>query len=87
MKAYPATLIGRLGVASKFSGKGIGSQVLNLIKSICIIEDANKRRFVLVDAYNNPQALGCILKTSFNIFFLPKNRKKNIIVEKKMRAL
>lgn len=76
MKSYPATLIGRLGVVSKFAGKGIGTQVLDFIKSMCIIEDANKCRFVLVDAYNNPQALGLYVKNEFEYLFSTEEQEK-----------
>jgi hypothetical protein len=38
MRSYPAILIGRLGVVSKFAGQGIGSQVLDFIKAIGITE-------------------------------------------------
>lgn len=65
---YPAVLIGRLGVSSKYCGKGmnIGSQILDYIKGWFQSED-NKTgcRFIVVDAYNNPQTLHLYEKNGF----------------------
>lgn len=76
MKSYPATLIGRLGVVSAFARKGIGTQVLDFIKSLCLLEDANKCRFVLVDAYNNLEALGLYKKNEFDFVFSTEEQEK-----------
>lgn len=65
---FPAVLIGRLGVASEFRGKGmnIGSQILDFVKDWFRSED-NKTgcRFIVVDAYNNPQTLHFYEKNGF----------------------
>lgn len=82
MRSYPATLIGRLGVVSKFSGQGIGSQVLDFIKSLCIIEDANRCRFILVDAYNNPAALRLYEKNDFLFLFSTQDQEKEYYEKK-----
>jgi GNAT superfamily N-acetyltransferase len=76
MRSYPATLIGRLGVLSKFMGQGVGTQVLDFIKATCIIEDANRCRFLLVDSYNNPQALSLYTKNDFKFLFSTKEQEK-----------
>jgi len=76
MRSYPAVLIGRLGVVSKFAGQGIGSQVLDFVKAMCIIEDANKCRFLLVDAYNNSAALGLYTKNEFQFLFSTEEQEK-----------
>ena len=76
MRSYPATLIGRLGVVSKFAGQGIGSQVLDFIKSSCVIEDANRCRFILVDAYNTPGALRLYEKNEFIFLFSTEAQEK-----------
>jgi ribosomal protein S18 acetylase RimI-like enzyme len=70
LKSYPATLIGRLGVSSGYKGWGIGSMVLDFIKSTCITEDANKCRFIIVDAYNTDAALKFYKKNDF-LFLWP----------------
>lgn len=76
MRSYPATLIGRLGVVSKFMRQGIGSQVLEFIKSTCIMEDANRCRFLLVDSYNNPQALGLYTNNDFKFLFSTEEQER-----------
>lgn len=65
---FPAVLIGRLGVASDYRGKGfnIGSQILDFIKDWFRSSD-NKTgcRFIVVDAYNNPHTLRFYEKNGF----------------------
>ncbi len=82
MSSYPATLIGRFGVQTKFEGNGIGSQVMDFIKSICITEDANKCRFLLVDSYNTKEHWVFIVRMNLNCFF-PMKKKKWSITKKK----
>ena len=75
-KSYPATLIGRLGVSKDFAGNGIGTQLMDFIKSICITQDANKCRFLLVDAYNTEKALGYYTKNEFIFLFPTEEQEK-----------
>ena len=67
---YPGVLIGRLAVASKFSNKGIGSEVLDFIK-IWFLNDENKTgcRFAIVDAKNKPNILHFYKRNSFKTLF------------------
>lgn len=55
---YPGVLVGRLAVASKFSGKGVGSEVLDFIR-MWFLDESNKTgcRFAIVDAKNEPEVL------------------------------
>ena len=55
---YPGVLVGRLAVASQFSGKGIGSEVLDFIR-MWFLDESNKTgcRFAIVDAKNEPDVL------------------------------
>jgi GNAT superfamily N-acetyltransferase len=76
MKSYPATLIGRLGVAKKFEGQGIGKQLMSFIKSLCLIEDGNRCRFLLVDAYNNENAISYYSKNEFQFVFSTEEQEK-----------
>ncbi|GHV49446.1 N-acetyltransferase [Bacteroidia bacterium] len=69
MQSYPAFLVGRLGVASEFSGKGIGSQLIRYIKSYCITKYPDFCRFLLIDAYNNPSVLSFYRKNNFSLVF------------------
>lgn len=67
---YPGVLIGRLAVASQFSRKGIGSEVLDFIK-MWFLDDANKTgcRFAIVDAKNEPNVLQFYEKNGFTSLF------------------
>lgn len=76
MNSYPATLIGRFGVPTKFKGSGIGTQVLAFIKSICLTEDANKCRFIIVDSYNTENALMFYRKNEFEFLFSDEKIEK-----------
>ena len=50
MSSYPATLIGRFDVPSKFKGNGIGFQIINFVKVIILTQDTHKCRFIIVDS-------------------------------------
>lgn len=67
---YPGVLVGRLAVATKFSNKGIGSEVLDFIK-MWFLDDANKTgcRFAIVDAKNEPNVLRFYEKNNFKTLF------------------
>ena len=58
LKSYPGILIGRLGVATAFGGQGAGSQLMSFIKEFCLVSFPYVARFLLVDAYNEPDVLG-----------------------------
>lgn len=77
MKSFPALLIGRLGVDISFSKQGIGSQVLDFIKSFTLIEFKNRCRFLLVDSYNNEDALKFYLKNEFWFVFSTEVQEKD----------
>ena len=55
---YPGVLVARLAVASQFSGKGVGSEVLDFIR-MWFLDESNKTgcRFAIVDAKNEPDVL------------------------------
>lgn len=67
---YPGVLVGRLAVASQFSGKGIGSEVLDFIR-MWFLDDANKTgcRFAIVDAKNEAGVLLFYEKNNFKPLF------------------
>ena len=67
---YPGVLIGRLAVASKYSGKGIGSEILEFVR-MWFLNDANKTgcRFAIVDAKNKKDVLGFYEKNGFKFLF------------------
>ena len=67
---YPGVLVGRLAVASQFSGKGIGSEIIDFIK-MWFLDDANKTgcRFAIVDAKNELNVLRFYEKNGFKSLF------------------
>lgn len=67
---YPGVLVGRLAVASSFSGKGVGSEVLNFIK-MWFLDDSNKTgcRFAIVDAKNEGKVLNFYAHNGFKTLF------------------
>ena len=76
LKSYPAVLIGRLGVDTEFNGQGIGSQLIDLIKDICLIQFPFCVRFLLVDAYNEPAVIGFYQKNDFTPVFSTEEQEK-----------
>lgn len=79
---FPAVLIGRLGVSCEFRGKGlnIGSQILDFIKDWFRSED-NKTgcRFIVVDAYNNPQTLHFYEKNGFKLLYKTEQEERTFL--------
>lgn len=79
---FPAVLIGRLGVASNYRGKGlnIGSQILDFIKDWFRSSD-NKTgcRFIVVDAYNNPQTLHFYEKNGFKPLYKSEQEEREFL--------
>ena len=77
-RSYPAVLIGRLGVNSKYQGGGfrIGSQIVQILK-YWFVEENNKAacRFILVDAYNSDSTLRFYLKNEFNYLYQTEERE------------
>jgi GNAT superfamily N-acetyltransferase len=76
LKSYPGILIGRLGVASEFSGQGTGSQLMNFIRDICLNQFPDCVRFLLVDAYNEPEVIGFYQKNDFTPVFSTEQQEK-----------
>jgi len=76
-KSYPAVLIGRLGVNIKFGRQGIGTELMDFIKSWFIDKD-NKTgcRFIVVDSYNTENAIKYYLKNNFVFLFSTEQQEK-----------
>ena len=77
LKSYPAMLIGRLGVAKIFNGQGVGSQLIDAIRNLCLIQFPGCVRFLLVDAYNEPAVIGFYLKNKFSVVFSSEEQEKD----------
>jgi len=76
LQTYPALLIGRLGVSVKFSGQGIGSQLLEDIKAYCNVHFPCLIRFLVVDAYNSESVLSYYQKNGFSFVFSSEQQEK-----------
>jgi len=76
LKSYPGILIGRLGVATEFNGQGIGSQLIRFIKDFCLANFPDFVRFILVDAYNEPDVIGFYKKNKFTTVFSSEEQEK-----------
>jgi hypothetical protein len=76
-KSYPAVLIGRLGVSSKYKKNGLGKELMDFIKS-WFIDEENKTgcRFVVVDSYNEEIPLAYYQKNSFEFLFSSPEQEK-----------
>ena len=48
---YPAVKIGRLAVSEKYANDGVGSQILEFIKTLFTYNNRTGCRFITVDAY------------------------------------
>jgi predicted N-acetyltransferase YhbS len=77
MKKYPAVLIGRLGVSTDFKRKGIGIDLMNLIK-YWFINPNNKTgcRYIVVDSYNEEIPLEYYGKNGFIPMFTSEEQEK-----------
>jgi GNAT superfamily N-acetyltransferase len=82
---YPGVLIGRLAVASKYSGMGIGSEVLEFVR-MWFLNDANKTgcRFAIVDAKTGKMSLAS-MKRMVLCFFSPM-KKTRIYIQNRQRT-
>ena len=67
---YPGVLLGRLAVSSGFSGKGVGSEVLDFVK-MWFLDKRNKTgcRFAIVDAKNKKEILHFYERNGFKFLF------------------
>ena len=80
LSSYPATLIGRLGVNKEFGGKGIGTELMDFVKS-WILDPSNKTacRYLTVDAYNHERTLKFYEANGFKTIFLSESQEKEYI--------
>jgi len=76
LKSYPGILVGRLGVSTKFSGQGTGSQLIDIIKDFCLYNFPDFVRFLFVDAYNEPAVIRFYQKNKFTSVFSTEEQEK-----------
>ena len=65
LRRYPAVLIGRLGTNRHFLRTGVGTAVMDFIKSWFRIDNKTGCRFIIVDAYNNDCTIRYYMKNGF----------------------
>ena len=87
LKSYPGILIGRLGVATEFSGQGAGSQLIDFIKFFCLTNFPDFVRYLLVDAYNEPAVIGFYQKNDFALVFSTEEQEKETYRQMKSEPL
>ena len=70
LSRFPGVLIGRLAVAERFAGQGIGSEILDFIK-LWFLSEENKtgRRLAIVNAKNKAEILKFYEKNGFRYLF------------------
>lgn len=87
---YPAVLIGRLGISTKFQHLHIGTEVMDFIKS-WFVEPYNKTgcRYIVVDAYNDDIPVSFYKKNGFDFMFSTEEQEKayrGIVSDKPLRT-
>lgn len=65
----PAVKITRFGVSVPFQRLNIGTNVLNMVKTLFVTENRTGCRFLTVDAYNNEKTLNFYYKNEFKPFY------------------
>lgn len=80
LSSYPAALIGRLGVDKEFGGKGVGTELIKIIKQWMLLP-SNKTacRYLTVDAYNNEPTLKFYEANGFKSLFSSDKQEKEYI--------
>lgn len=72
----PAVKITRFGVATPYQRLNVGTNVLNMVKTLFVTENRTGCRFLTVDAYNNPKTLSFYYKNDFKPFYdLDENKE------------
>lgn len=75
---YPAVLIGRLGISTKYQHLHLGSEVMDFIKA-WFVEPFNKTgcRYLVVDAYNEDIPIAFYKKNGFDFMFSTEEQEKS----------
>lgn len=80
MRSYPSVLIGRLGISIGYQKGGVGTELMDFIKS-WFIDGKNKTgcRFIVVDAYNEDRPKKYYEKNGFNYLFTTEGQEKEYL--------
>ena len=78
LRDYPAVLVARLAVSEKYRSLHVGSDALKNIK-FWFIDPLNKAgcRFVIVDAYNDPNTMDFYTRNDFNTVFSTERQERD----------
>jgi len=68
INGYPAVKITRFGVQKEFQGLNVGTNIINIVKSMFLTENRTGCRLVTVDAYNQKNVLKFYYKNGFSRF-------------------
>ena len=80
LSSYPATLIGRLGVNKEFGSKGVGTELIKIIKQWMLRPDnLTACRYLTVDAYNNEPTLKFYEVNGFKTIFSSETQEKEYV--------
>ena len=82
LQTYPSLLVGRMGVSVEFSGKGIGSKLMDNIKIYCDSHFPRLVRFLIVDAYNKDNVLSYYQKNEFFFVFSTEQQEREYLKRK-----
>jgi len=80
LSSYPAALIGRLGVDKEFGSRGVGTELIKIIKQWMLLP-SNKTacRYLTVDAYNYEPTLKFYEANGFKPLFSSDKQEKEYI--------
>ena len=75
-KEWPAVKIARLAIRSEIQGKNVGSHLMNLLKTLFVVDNRTGCRIMTVDAYNKPRVLNFYQRNEFS-FLTEKDTTKH----------
>lgn len=75
-KVFPTVKVGRLAVAKNMKRMGIGTKILDFLKISFTYQNKTGCRFIVVDAYNKPDALSFYESNGFK-YLLADDTKEN----------
>lgn len=85
---YPAILIGRLAIHTKFHHHGIGTELMDFIKA-WLFSPLTKSafRYLIVDAYNNEGVINFYQRNDFNFLFSSEEQEKGLQRNRKFYSI
>jgi GNAT superfamily N-acetyltransferase len=78
--SMPSVKIGRLGICEAGQRSGLGTQILDYLKAWFTLRNKTGCRFLVVDAYNTPKAIGFYEKNLFSFLTSSDEKEKTRIM-------